>query len=200
MKSSGKNKFAGLRRRAQKILAAQPDEVPVMSQEDMKALIHELDTYQVELELQNEDLRHTLEELDQSRQRFADLYEFAPVGYFTFDSKGHILAVNLTGSRQLGVEKEALLKKPFTSFMSQDDSDLFYLHLKKVFAAKSKQTCALTLFQENGKPFYAQLDSIPSLPRPWQKSALPDHGHRHQRTQGAGGGAEGLGNPLPPSL
>ena len=132
-----------------------------MSQEDMKALIHELDTYQVELELQNEDLRHTLEELDQSRQRFADLYEFAPVGYFTFDSKGHILAVNLTGSLLLGVEKEALLKKDFTSFMSEDDSDLFYLYLKKVFAAKSKQTCSLTLFKKTANPSTPSL--IPAL-------------------------------------
>ena len=65
--------------------------------------------------------------------------------------------------------------------MSQDDSDLFYLHLKKVFAAKSKQTCALTLFQENGKPFYTQLDSILFLASPRQKASLPYHGHRHQR-------------------
>ena len=84
-----------------------------MSQEDMKALIHELNTYHVELELQNEDLRHTQKELEQSRQRFADLYEFAPVGYFTFDGKGFIVAVNLTGSLQLGVRKGRLAQKSF---------------------------------------------------------------------------------------
>ncbi len=166
MKKSSEFKFAELRRRAQKFLAAQPNEQPPMAQKDVQALVHELNTYQIELEMQNEDLRHTQEELGRSRQRFTDLYEFAPVGYFTFNRKGFIVEVNLTGSLQLGVEKDALLNKAFTSFMSQDDSDLFYLHLKKIFAAKSKQTSALTLFQENGKPFYAQLDSISSLPGP----------------------------------
>jgi PAS domain S-box-containing protein len=169
MKSSSKNKFAELRRRAQEFLAERQNGKPDLQQEDMLTLVHELNTYQVELELQNEDLRHIQKELEQSRQRFADLYEFAPVGYFTFDGKGSILAVNLTGSLQLGVEKDALLKRVFTSFMSQDDSDLFYLHLRKVFTTNSKQTCALTLFQENGDPFYAQLDSISSLPGPGLK-------------------------------
>ena len=166
MKKSSKNKFAELRRRAQKYLAERQNGKSDLPQEDMRALVHELDTYQIELELQNEDLRKTQEELEQSRQQFTDLYEFAPVGYFSLDGKGVIISVNLTGSLQLGVEKEALLKRAFTSFMNQDDSDLFYLHLKKVFTTNSKQTCALTLFQENGNPFYAQLDS-----------ALPDHGH-----------------------
>ncbi len=169
MKSSRKNKFAELRRRAQEFLAAQPDGQPILAPKDVKALVHELETYQIELELQNEDLRHTQEELEQSRQRYTDLYEFAPVGYFTFDGKGHILGANLTGSLQLGLEKQALLKKAFTAFMSRDDSDLFYLHLQKVFSSGSRQTCALTLLQKNGKPFYAQLDSVLSVPGPGGK-------------------------------
>jgi formate hydrogenlyase transcriptional activator len=73
------------------------------------------------------------------------------------------LAVNLTGSRQLGLERDTMLKRPFSSFMSRDDGDLFYLHLKKVFATGSRQCCTLALFQKNGKPFHAQLDSIPSV-------------------------------------
>ncbi|MHB8810132.1 MAG: sigma 54-interacting transcriptional regulator [Desulfobulbaceae bacterium] len=95
-----------------------------------------------------------------SPARYLELYDHAPVGYFTLDRKGRILAVNRTGSLQLGLEPEVLRKRPFPSFMSEDDSDLFYLHLKKVFGARSKQTCSLTLLQENGTPFYAQLDSI----------------------------------------
>jgi PAS domain S-box-containing protein len=169
MKNSSKKKFAELRRRAQKFLAERQNGKPDLPPEDMRALVHELDTYQIELELQNEELRKTQEELEQSRQQFSDLYEFAPVGYFSFDGKGIIVAVNLTGSLQLGVEKKALLKRAFTSFMNQDDSDLFYLHLQKVFTTNSKQTCALTLFQENGKPFYAQLDTVPAFADPAKK-------------------------------
>jgi PAS domain S-box-containing protein len=163
MKKSSKIKLTELRKRAQKFLAERQNGKPDLPQEDIRALVHELDTYQIELELQNEDLRKTQEELEQSRLQYSDLYEFAPVGYFTFDRKGHILAVNYTGVHQLGQERKKLLKEAFTSFMSRDDSDLFYLHLNKVITTGSKQTCAITLFQKNGKPFYAQLDSIPAF-------------------------------------
>jgi PAS domain S-box-containing protein len=129
---------------------------------DYQEVIHDLQVHQIELAAQNEELRKTQLKLEESHARYLDLYDHAPVGYFTLDRKGRILAVNRTGSRQLGLEPEALLKKPFPSFMSQDDSDLFYLHLKKVFGARSKQTCSLTLLHNKGTPFYAQLDSIPS--------------------------------------
>ncbi|MCL7487695.1 MAG: sigma 54-interacting transcriptional regulator [Desulfobulbaceae bacterium] len=128
---------------------------------DYDEVIHDLQVHQIELAAQNEELRKTQLKLEESRARYVDLYDQAPVGYFTLDRKGRILGVNRTGSRQLGLEPETLLKRPFPSFMSQDDSDLFYLHLKKVFGAQSKQTCSLTLLQEKGTPFYAQLDSIP---------------------------------------
>lgn len=142
---------------------------PEASRDDDLELIHELRVHQIELAQQNEELRNAQHELEESRAQYMDLYDNAPVGYFTFDDKGSILEVNRTGSLQLGLEKDVLRKKFFSSFMSQDDSDLFYLHLKKVFATGSKQTCALTLFQENGKPFYAQLDSTSSFPGPGTK-------------------------------
>ena len=151
-----------IRKQAEKLLhkfgTDQSDIVP----NDYPGLIHELQVHQIELTLQNEELRETQRKLEESRAQYVDLYDHAPVGYFTFDRRGRILAVNLTGNRLLGLEKDALLNKPFTFFMCQEDSDLFYLHLKKVAATKSKQTCAVTLFHENIKPFYAQLDSIPA--------------------------------------
>jgi PAS domain S-box-containing protein len=141
-----------------RLVANRPDIEP----DDYQEVIHDLRVHQIELAQQNEELRATQCKLEESHAQYMDLYGHAPVGYFTFDGKGQILKVNRTGSRQLGLEKDGLLKKPFPTFMSQDDSDLFYLHLKKVFATGSKQTCALTLFPKKGKPFYAQLDSIPS--------------------------------------
>lgn len=135
---------------------------PDIEATDYPKVLHDLQVHQIELAQQNEELRAIQLKLEESRTQYVDLYDHAPIGYFTFDGKGRILAVNLTGARLLGLERDTLLKKSVTSFMSQDDADLFYLHLKKVFAAGSKQTCALTLFQKNGKSFYAQLDSIPS--------------------------------------
>jgi PAS domain S-box-containing protein len=137
------------------------EEIKIASR-DYSEVIHDLQVHQIELAAQNEELRKTQLKLEESRARYMDLYDHAPVGYFTLDRKGRILAVNRTGCRQLGLAPEVLLRSPFPSFMSQDDSDLFYLHLKKVFAARTKQTCSLTLLQKNGTPFYAQLDSIPS--------------------------------------
>ena len=72
MKKSSKIKLTELRKRAQKFLAERQNGKPDLPQEDIRALVHELDTYQIELELQNEDLRKTQEELEQSRQRFAE--------------------------------------------------------------------------------------------------------------------------------
>ncbi|MHB8789717.1 MAG: sigma 54-interacting transcriptional regulator [Desulfobulbaceae bacterium] len=133
---------------------------------DYSEVIHDLQVHQIELAAQNEELRKTQLKLEESHARYLDMYDHAPVGYFTLDRKGRILAVNRTGSRQLGLEPDVLRKKPFPSFMDQDDSDLFYLHLRKVFAARTKQTCSLTLLHKDGTPFYAQLDSILSSPGP----------------------------------
>jgi len=152
-----------MRKQAEQLLGKKAMMVQDIDPEDIPALIHELQVHQIELTLQNEELIASQLQLEESWARYIYLYDHAPVGYFTFDGKGLILAVNLTGCRQLGLEKEALLQKPFTSFMSQDDSDLFYLHLKKISATKSRQTCTLTLFREKGKPFHVQLDSIPSV-------------------------------------
>lgn len=154
--------MGGNKRAAEKSQPKTITEKTGIASRDYSEDIHDLQVHQIELAAQNEELRKTQLKLEESRARYVDLYDQAPVGYFTFDRKGRILGVNLTGSWQLGLEPETLLKRPFPSFMSQDDSDLFYLHLKKVFTTRSKQTCSLTLLQEKGSPFYAQLDSIPS--------------------------------------
>ncbi len=151
------------RKRAEHLLREKAMLIQDIAPEDIPALIHELQVHQIELDLQNEELRRTKLQLEESWARYVYLYDHAPVGYYTFDGKGRIIEVNLTGSRQQGLAKDAMLKRPFSSFMSRDDGDLFYLHLKKVFATGNRQCCTLTLFQENGKPFHAQLDSIPSV-------------------------------------
>jgi PAS domain S-box-containing protein len=149
-----------------KFVGGKPNLLP----DDYQEVIHNLQVHQTELAAQNEELRRMQRKLEESHNRYVDLYDHAPVGYFTLDRKGRILAVNRVGSRQLGGEAEALLDRPFPSFMCQDDSDLFYLHLKKVFTVPFKQTCSLTLIQENGTLFYAQLNSVLSSIGPGKKS------------------------------
>ncbi|NOZ69403.1 MAG: PAS domain S-box protein [Deferribacteres bacterium] len=131
-----------------------------LSCEESIYLIHELQANQIDLEMQNEELRAVQEELEQSSSRYADLYDFAPVGYFTFDEDGLILDVNLTGAELLGTEAVSLIKKPFFLFIDRDDRDAFYLHRRKVLEEKTRQACEIRLKRKNGMQFHARLESI----------------------------------------
>jgi PAS domain-containing protein len=80
-------------------------------------LIHELRVHQIELEMQNDELSRIQKDLEESRRRYHYLFDFAPVGYFTFDKNGVIVDVNQTGCTQLGIDKISLLKKPFRLYV-----------------------------------------------------------------------------------
>ncbi|MDL5502148.1 MAG: hypothetical protein QSU88_02930, partial [Candidatus Methanoperedens sp.] len=96
------------------------EDLQEMSIEDVQSLVHELKTHQIELEMQNVKLRRAQNELEESRNEYADLYDFAPIGYFTFDKNGLILDVNLVGADKLGVERQFLIKKPFSLYITPD--------------------------------------------------------------------------------
>jgi PAS domain-containing protein len=96
---------------------------------DMQRLIHELQVHQIELEMQNEELRRAREELELSRDKYAELYDFAPLGYFVFDTAGVIREVNLAGAQLLGVERQLLANKPFTGFIAETEGrEIFFNH------------------------------------------------------------------------
>ena len=129
----------------------------------IQKLIHELRVHQIELEMQNEELRRIQFELRTSRDRYADLYDFAPVGYFTVSHSGIILESNLTGANMLETDRNDLIGKPFSHFVTSDAQDTWYLHCRKIFDTKARQTCELRLAKKSGTEFHARLDSmIPS--------------------------------------
>ncbi|NTW36607.1 MAG: PAS domain S-box protein, partial [Syntrophobacteraceae bacterium] len=109
---------------------------------------------------QNEELRRTQAELEESRARYSDLYDFAPVGYLTFDAHGLILEANLTAARQLGLERGYLINKPFHLFLAQPDRETFKAHLQAVFKTRERQTCEVRLAAKSGEQFCARLESI----------------------------------------
>ncbi len=156
---AGNNKFSELRRRAQAFISAVPEKSDILK-EDVQKLVHELDTYQIELELQNEDLRNTQQELEKSRYRYADLYDYAPVGYLTLSDKGMILEANLTAGGMLGTARGQLINQPFSNFIFQEDQDIFYLHRKKLLETHQKQTYDLRLKQNGGPIFYALVETV----------------------------------------
>lgn len=148
------------REQAEKLLPKKVKSFKEIPLQDLEKLIHELEVHQIELEMQNEELRKAQLEIEESRTMFSNLYDFAPVGYFTFDHQGVIEGVNLTGAKFLNVERSLLLNKPFNVFIEPDFRDEFHTHRKKVFSTGTKQTCELKLLKKDGTSFYASLDSI----------------------------------------
>ena len=90
----------------------------------------------------------------------SDLYDFAPVGYFTFDKNGLTLEANLTAARELGVERAFIINKPFRAYISAEDRNIFDQHLRDVLTSEDRKTCELRLKRKNRIEFYAQLESI----------------------------------------
>ena len=113
--------LAALRRNAEKKLKSETARLQELSSIDLKKLVQELGTHQIEIEMQNEELRRAQAELEFSRAGYADLYDFAPVGYFTFDRRGLIKEVNLAGAVMLGRERRFLLSKPVAAFIEPVD-------------------------------------------------------------------------------
>jgi len=128
--------------------------------EDTAELIHELRVHQIELEIQNEELRNAQLELADSRNKYCELYDFAPVGYFTLNKDGLIVGANLTGAAFLGEEKDNLLKSKFSHFIVPGSQDDFYLHHKQVAESGTTQSCEVKLRRKDGTEFPAQLVSV----------------------------------------
>ncbi|MFZ5997869.1 MAG: PAS domain-containing protein [Nitrospirota bacterium] len=124
--------------------------------------LNNLRNYQTKLERQNEQLRAAREELDAARRKYLNLYNFAPVGYFTFDASGRIKEVNLTGARLLGANKRFLLNKPFSAHIDTESRAVFRTHLREVIKKRKSRTCEIRLVRgEDMAPLYVQLQSTP---------------------------------------
>src|SRR5437763_1642406 len=106
-----------LRRRAEKRLKKKTSHIPERTVAQTHRLVHELEVHQVELEMQNEELQNTRDKLEASLDQYSDLYDFAPVGYFSLDARGHILQSNLKGAALLGVARPQLKQRLFTNFV-----------------------------------------------------------------------------------
>uniref|UniRef100_I2Q4J5 Sensory/regulatory protein RpfC n=1 Tax=Desulfovibrio sp. U5L TaxID=596152 RepID=I2Q4J5_9BACT len=154
-----------LRRRAESLLAGTAAEDPcLLSHEEMARLIHELRVSQVELELQNEELRRTQAELAHTRDHYADLYDFAPAGYFTLDARGTVLEANLKGAAMLGRERDALPGSPFSDHILPSDRAAFAAHLARIRETGRAGTLQIRLLRPDGARVWAELSAEPKPP------------------------------------
>lgn len=119
------------------------------------ALLHELRVHQIELEMQNEELRRAQIDLEVSRARYFDLYDLAPVGYCTLDAAGVVLEVNLTASRMFGVDKDQLVGQPLSDFIHRDSQDCFYRNRRLLQDAPTPRSFELLFQRRAGASFWA---------------------------------------------
>jgi len=129
--------------------------------EDVESLIHELQVHQIELEMQNEELRHSRIELEKLHQKYYDLYNFAPVGYFTLDLSTRITDVNTTGADLLGFPKKNVFERYFRWYVTTDSKESFQNHFKKSFEEMEKQVFEVRLIKKNGIIFDAHIELQP---------------------------------------
>jgi len=154
--------ISDLRRRAEDLMRQKPEDVTKISGYDIQRLVHELQVHQIELEMQNEQLNKAQEEVEELLNKYFDLYELAPIGYFTLDRQGLILEANLAGANLLGEQMRHLLKRGLSRFVSEDSQEKFYFHLRGVVETQTKQSCELRLVKKDGEQFHVQLVSVPA--------------------------------------
>jgi diguanylate cyclase (GGDEF)-like protein/PAS domain S-box-containing protein len=148
-----------IRAKAEMIAESQKSDQPdVISPERAQFILQELQVHQIELQMQNEELLRSHEALAESKERYFDLYELAPIGYLTLNKEGKILEANLTATTLFAIPRGSLINTPLNTFIVSQDQDIFYHHTLEVLNSASKKSCELRFVRGN-EMFWALLDS-----------------------------------------
>ncbi len=156
-----KNDDSELRKKAEDILqgkrSRQLKKLDIMSIEEIRGILHELQVHQIELEIQNEELRQTQSELETLRAIYYDLYDLAPVGYCSLSQKGLILKANLAASSLLRTDRGTLIKNPFSHYIHSEDQDKYYFFRKDLIESSEPQECEIRMKGSNETVFWVWL-------------------------------------------
>ena len=156
--------FSDLRDKAEAQLQQHPaahQALDTLSSRQIQSLIHELQVHQIELEMQNEELRRTQRELEIKRDEYAELYDFAPIGYLTVDERGVILNANLTIAALLGLDRPRIVRRPLNRFVIPEDQDSYYRFYRQILATDGPHVAELRMVRHNqDTPVYARLEAI----------------------------------------
>ena len=136
-----------------------PESLAALSPEEARQTLHELRVHQIELEMQNEELRRAQAQLDQARSRYFDLYDMAPVGYCSVGAQDLILEANLTAATLLGAARSALAGQPISRFIRKEDQDIYYLQSKRLLETALPQAFDLRMLKHDGAQFWARLSA-----------------------------------------
>lgn len=150
-----------LRRKAEERLLGKQNKADENIEEaDIKRLMHELQVHQIELEMQNEELRMAYEIAEKALQKYTTLYDLAPIGYFTLNLEGSIFDLNFTGAQMLGGRRFSLLKSNFKLFIVEEYKSEFDQFFSKLFSSNSKETCEVMLGYENKPSCLVHMEGI----------------------------------------
>lgn len=145
---------------ARRKAGAVPENLAARSSGEIEEMFHELRVHQIELEIQNEELRQAQAELEASRARLGDLYDYAPVGYVTENQTGVIVEANLTATTLLNVPWGELIRMPLNHFILPEDQDIYHRHRKQLLATGAPQRCELRMLRSYSPPFWARLEAV----------------------------------------
>ncbi|MEI6056295.1 MAG: PAS domain S-box protein [Lentisphaerota bacterium] len=157
--NASSDKYRKLREKAENIYqekyCQKPKSNETHSIAEADRLFYELDVHQIELEMQNAQLQRTKLELEVSQSKYFDLYDLAPVGYFTLNREGIILEANLIASSMLSVTRDSLIRHPLSSFILPEDKDIYFLRSKELISSKVLQAFEIRFLRKDGAVLYA---------------------------------------------
>ncbi len=150
-----------LRKRAEVLLVNKHSKNSVsLSEADILKLLFELEVHQIELEMQNEELQLAKEDAEKNAEKYSNMYDFAPSGYFTLDSEFRICEVNFSGAFILRKERSKLINSNFISFVKEDNRVVFNDFLDKANQAKTKQGCEVELIINENHGIFAHIEGV----------------------------------------
>jgi len=139
------------------------DDIDEMSPSEIRKVIHDLRVQQIELEMQNEELRRSRLDIAELHQRYSDLYDLAPIGYFTLDEKGMIVETNVAGVTLLGYTNKSLVGQRFDNFVDKGQKGIFRAHLQKALENEGRQSCKLRFSRRDGKDIDALIETVATV-------------------------------------
>lgn len=150
-----------LYQKAEASLRINPSNTKVSYNEgDMLKLIHELQVYQLELELQNEELIEATQQAGTASEKYSELYDFAPVGYFTLTKEGYINELNFIGASMLRRERSQTINRVFAVYLADESKSVFEHFREKIFSSHMMETCEVILTDEESYPIHVNLTGI----------------------------------------
>ncbi len=160
-----------LRRQAEELLCATKRDVAALPVKDVQQLVHELQVHQIELDMQNEELRRTHIELEAARDRYMNrymnLYDSSPAGHLSLDTHGTIVEANLRAGMLLGINRDALIGQSLATLIASEDADIWHRHYREVLRTGTRQVCEVQLRNRADVQRWVYVESLVFIEDPW---------------------------------